>query len=102
MIKEVYDFVTPFGRLGEFIDATPKDRISKVFLEEKLFETWYHGRTVLIGDGKLSMQCSFVLKAVRQQRALNAKTRIIYVCTSCFWRGSSSSCTQGMLPLSFV
>lgn len=36
--------------MGDLIDATPKECISKVMLEEKLFETWYHNRTVLIGD----------------------------------------------------
>ncbi|KAG0218973.1 hypothetical protein BGX33_005239 [Mortierella sp. NVP41] len=38
------------GTMGDLIDATPKECISKVMLEEKLFETWYHNRTVLIGD----------------------------------------------------
>ncbi|KAG0228616.1 hypothetical protein B0O80DRAFT_426350 [Mortierella sp. GBAus27b] len=64
MIKEVYDFVTPYGPLGQFIDATPRERISKVFLEEKLFDTWYHGRTVLIGDAAHKMSPSQGLGAV--------------------------------------
>ncbi|KAG0308784.1 hypothetical protein BGZ98_006831 [Dissophora globulifera] len=52
MIKEIHDFPCHFGGVvGDLIDATPKDLISRVFLEEKLFETWYHGRTVLLGDG---------------------------------------------------
>ncbi|KAF9117008.1 hypothetical protein BGX27_007062 [Mortierella sp. AM989] len=55
MIKEVYDFPTTYGPLGKFIDATPRERISKVFLEEKMFETWYHGRVVLIGDAAHKM-----------------------------------------------
>ncbi|KAK3841745.1 MAG: hypothetical protein J3R72DRAFT_475402 [Linnemannia gamsii] len=38
------------GSMGDLIDATPKESISKVMLEEKLFDTWYHNRTVLIGD----------------------------------------------------
>ncbi|KAF8958830.1 hypothetical protein BGZ46_001881, partial [Entomortierella lignicola] len=38
------------GTMGDLFDATPKDLISKVFLEEKLFKTWHHGRTVLLGD----------------------------------------------------
>ncbi|KAF9093046.1 hypothetical protein BGX27_001680, partial [Mortierella sp. AM989] len=25
-------------------------QISKIFLEEKMFKTWYHGKTVLLGD----------------------------------------------------
>ncbi|KAF9210165.1 hypothetical protein BGZ49_003619 [Haplosporangium sp. Z 27] len=50
MIKEISDFKTIHGRLGDLIDHTPKERISKVFFEDKLFKTWHHGRTVLIGD----------------------------------------------------
>lgn len=45
--------------MGDLIDWTPKDLITKVMLEEKVFETWYDGRVVLIGDGKrlLSFFC---------------------------------------------
>ncbi|KAG0038842.1 hypothetical protein BGZ83_002975 [Gryganskiella cystojenkinii] len=50
-IALVRDFKVPgAGTLGTLIDATPSENISRVFLEEKLFETWAHGRTVLIGD----------------------------------------------------
>lgn len=53
MIKDIRNFPTIFGGpIGDLIDGTPKDMISKVFLEEKMIETWYHGRTVLLGDGK--------------------------------------------------
>ncbi|KAG0311566.1 hypothetical protein BGZ97_011801 [Linnemannia gamsii] len=38
------------GTVGELIDSTPNDRVSKVMLESKLFKTWHHERTVLIGD----------------------------------------------------
>ncbi|KAG0042624.1 hypothetical protein BGZ83_000244 [Gryganskiella cystojenkinii] len=38
------------GTMGDLIDRTPKDLISKVMLEEKVFETWYSKRTVLLGD----------------------------------------------------
>lgn len=50
MIKEIYDFATPNGPLGQFIDKTARERISRVFLEEKMFETWHHSRVILIGD----------------------------------------------------
>ncbi|KAK3826265.1 MAG: hypothetical protein JOS17DRAFT_254269 [Linnemannia elongata] len=51
LIEAVHAFPVTFGgTLGEIIDATPKDRISKVMLEEKLFDTWYHENVVLIGD----------------------------------------------------
>ncbi|GJJ68679.1 hypothetical protein EMPS_01025 [Entomortierella parvispora] len=50
-IDQVKDFKVPGGgTLGKLISATPAANISKVFLEEKLFNTWSHGRTVLIGD----------------------------------------------------
>lgn len=51
LIDEVKDFPITFGgTLGDVIKATPKDRISKVMLEEKLFETWHYRNVVLIGD----------------------------------------------------
>ncbi|KAF9372428.1 hypothetical protein CPB97_001270 [Podila verticillata] len=56
MCKEVRHFKVPIGKegvtvtMGDLIDKTPKDMISKVMLEEKIFETWYGGRTVLLGD----------------------------------------------------
>ncbi|KAK3822705.1 MAG: hypothetical protein J3Q66DRAFT_424105 [Benniella sp.] len=58
MCKEVRDFRLPGGvnndlTMGELIDNTPPHLISKVMLEEKLFETWYHGRTVLIACHKV-------------------------------------------------
>lgn len=42
--------------LGDLIDLTPKNQIAKVIVEEKLFETWYSGRVVLLGDGKLLLE----------------------------------------------
>ncbi|KAG0017929.1 hypothetical protein BGZ81_010466 [Podila clonocystis] len=42
------------GVLGDLIDATDTDLISKVYFEEKLFLSWTYGRTALIGDGAVS------------------------------------------------
>ncbi|KAF9388186.1 hypothetical protein CPB97_001486 [Podila verticillata] len=55
MCKEVRDFPIPGGinnnlTLGDLIDKTPQHLISKVMLEEKVFDTWFYGRTVLLGD----------------------------------------------------
>ncbi|KAG0283818.1 hypothetical protein BGZ96_011811 [Linnemannia gamsii] len=55
MCKEVRDFPVVSGNeknltIGDLIDLTPKHLISKVMLEEKVFKTWYHCRTVLLGD----------------------------------------------------
>ncbi|KAF9285624.1 hypothetical protein BGZ88_009466 [Linnemannia elongata] len=63
LIDEVKDFPITFGgTLGDVIKATPKDRISKVMLEEKLFETWHYRNVVLIGDGAMNaMQDAVVL-----------------------------------------
>ncbi|KAK5797005.1 hypothetical protein F5H01DRAFT_359381 [Linnemannia elongata] len=55
MAAQVRDFPVVSGgdkklTLGDLIDWTPKEFMSKVMLEEKVFETWYDCRTVLIGD----------------------------------------------------
>ncbi|KAF9346624.1 hypothetical protein BGX26_001866 [Mortierella sp. AD094] len=51
MCKEIRDYSATEGlKMGDLIDATPKELICKVMIEEKLFETWTYGRTVLIGD----------------------------------------------------
>jgi hypothetical protein len=53
MYKEYENLLCPWGgTMADVMKDTPKDQISKVFLEEKLFKTWYDGRTVLLGDGK--------------------------------------------------
>ncbi|KAG0331522.1 hypothetical protein BG004_001628 [Podila humilis] len=54
--REVRDFKVPGGRngtkmtLGDYLDKTPARYLSKVVLEEIVFEKWYHKRAVLIGD----------------------------------------------------
>ncbi|KAF9213184.1 hypothetical protein BGZ59_005786 [Podila verticillata] len=56
MCKEVGHLKIPGGKgkltMKDLIDRTPKHLISKAVLEEKVFATWYHRRTVLLGDGK--------------------------------------------------
>ncbi len=56
MCNEVRHFPIPNGGrptiLGSLIDLTPNDLISKVTLEEKVFDTWFAGRAVLLGDCK--------------------------------------------------
>ncbi|KAG0371855.1 hypothetical protein BGX24_001078 [Mortierella sp. AD032] len=53
MCDETRDFPLPLGggktgTLGDLYDSTPKELISKVMLEEKVFETWYRRRFVLL------------------------------------------------------
>lgn len=58
--NEVRDFKVPGGKdgnvltLGDYIDNTPIGSISKVMMKEKVFQTWFGGRVVLLGDGKYS------------------------------------------------
>ncbi|KAG0325770.1 hypothetical protein BG000_001684 [Podila horticola] len=56
LAREVRPFKIPGGKvgkvrtLGDYIDKTPKDLLAKVMLEEIVFDTWFGGRTVLLGD----------------------------------------------------
>ncbi|KAG0029857.1 hypothetical protein BGZ81_003347 [Podila clonocystis] len=56
MCKEVRDLKVPGGKdgkvltLGDYIDRTPTNMLAKLHWEERLYFTWYGGRTVLIGD----------------------------------------------------
>ncbi|KAG9071531.1 hypothetical protein KI688_005743 [Linnemannia hyalina] len=55
MCEQVRDFPIIAGgdkkfTVGDLIDWTPKEYISKVMLEEKVFQTWSSCRTVLLGD----------------------------------------------------
>ncbi|KAF9549086.1 hypothetical protein EC957_004724 [Mortierella hygrophila] len=54
MCDETRNFPIPLGEglstLGDLYDLAQKDLISKVMLEEKVFQTWYSGRVVLLGD----------------------------------------------------
>lgn len=36
--------------LGDLIDKTSRDKMAKVVVEERMFDTWYYCRTILIGD----------------------------------------------------
>lgn len=66
MCQDVYNFPIPGGvdgklTMGALIDSTPKELISKVMQSEKVFETWYSERTVLMGDGKSSKEMNNIL-----------------------------------------
>jgi hypothetical protein len=61
MMDEIRHFMTSYGTMGDLFDATPLEGVSKVFFEDQMFETWNHGRTVLLGDGTyilLFVDCS--------------------------------------------
>lgn len=50
MMDSIRHFKTTYGTMGDLFDVTPIEGVSKVYFEDMLFETWHHGRTVLIGD----------------------------------------------------
>ncbi|KAG0359305.1 hypothetical protein BC939DRAFT_529766 [Gamsiella multidivaricata] len=54
------------GTVRDFLSHTPREKIARVDLVERLYKTWYHGRIVLLGDachphlvvgGQGSIQC---------------------------------------------
>ncbi|KAG0281207.1 hypothetical protein BGZ95_006033 [Linnemannia exigua] len=55
LMDSIRHFKTPYGVLGDLLDATPIEHVSKVYFEDKLFQTWNHDRTVLIGDAAHKM-----------------------------------------------
>ncbi|KAG0379262.1 hypothetical protein BGX24_001085 [Mortierella sp. AD032] len=88
MCDETRDFRTPikgsdaYLTLGDLYDRTPQDRISKVMLEEKVFETWYHGRTVLIGDACHKFNPIGGQGAVTAMHDALALTNLLYTLTT--------------------
>ncbi|KAF9578771.1 hypothetical protein BGW38_005272 [Lunasporangiospora selenospora] len=92
MIKEVYEFKTPWGIIGKLIDATPRDRISKVYLEDKLFETWNGGRTVLIGDACHKMLPSAGMGAVNAMEDSVILANCIYELTDLSVESIDAAC----------
>lgn len=47
----IQDLALPWGgTLGDIIQHTRRDFITKVMVEEKHYKTWHHGRAVLIGE----------------------------------------------------
>ncbi|KAF9113547.1 hypothetical protein BGX27_001308 [Mortierella sp. AM989] len=81
-LKEVDDFKTPYGTLGSLIDMTIRENISKVFLEDKFFETWTSSRTVLVGDGAVNaiqdaivlVNCLYEMKVTSYESIVEALT----------------------------
>ncbi|KAF8924730.1 hypothetical protein BGZ52_007817, partial [Haplosporangium bisporale] len=58
MCEAVKDFPVPGGEnltLGDLMAETSRNLLSKVMNEEKFFQTWHSGRTVLLGDAAHKM-----------------------------------------------
>ncbi|KAF9381928.1 hypothetical protein BGX21_001971 [Mortierella sp. AD011] len=73
MLDQFQDFPCAFGgTMKEIMDSTPRNLISKVFLEEKVFQTWYDGRSVLIGDA-----CHKLLPGAGQGAVMAMKDAVV-------------------------
>ncbi|KAF9434221.1 hypothetical protein BGZ76_008374 [Entomortierella beljakovae] len=90
MIDEVKHLETPYGTIEKLIEHTDKGRISKVLLEDKLFDTWYHGRTVLIGDGRKNYLPALLLPS-SGQGAINAMQDAVILANSLYEIASVSA-----------
>ncbi|KAF9359794.1 hypothetical protein BGX26_011453, partial [Mortierella sp. AD094] len=72
-LRQFEDFPCALGgTMKELFEATPRHLISRVFLEEKVFKTWYHGRSVLIGDA-----CHKMLPAAGQGAVMAMKDAVV-------------------------
>ncbi|KAF9124060.1 hypothetical protein BGW39_008500 [Mortierella sp. 14UC] len=82
MCDETRHFPLPIGikkfTMGDIYDWTPKDRISKVMLEEKVFQTWHSGRRVLLGDACHKLDPSGAHGAVTSMHDAIALANLIY------------------------
>ncbi|KAK5814522.1 hypothetical protein F5H01DRAFT_380903 [Linnemannia elongata] len=88
-ISKIVHHKVPYGgTIGDLVDATPKDLISKVYLEDKLFETWNHGRIALLGDA-----CHKMLPSAGQG-ATNAMEDAVIIANCIYELGSSFSKTD--------
>ncbi|KAF9170401.1 hypothetical protein BGX21_005283, partial [Mortierella sp. AD011] len=51
MVNEVKHLATGYGAtIGTLVSYTSKESMARVWAEDKVFNTWHHGRIVLIGD----------------------------------------------------
>ncbi|KAF9292900.1 hypothetical protein BGZ88_006000 [Linnemannia elongata] len=82
MVDETRHFPLAIGTkkmtMGDLYDMTPQGRISKVMLEEKVFQTWHSGRTVLLGDACHKLNPSGGHGAITAMHDATALANIIY------------------------
>ncbi|KAG0271501.1 hypothetical protein BGZ95_000674 [Linnemannia exigua] len=69
--------------LGELYDRTPAEQISKIMLEEKVFDTWYSGRTVLLGDACHKIHPSSGQGGITAIHDAIALANLLYALPSC-------------------
>ncbi|KAG0277221.1 hypothetical protein BGZ95_006293 [Linnemannia exigua] len=86
MCDETRDFPLPIGTkkmtMGDLYDLTPMDMVSKVMLEEKVFQTWHSGRIGLLGDACHKLNPSGAQGAVSAMHDAIALGNLIYALPS--------------------
>ncbi|KAG0293833.1 hypothetical protein BGZ97_005235 [Linnemannia gamsii] len=86
MCEQTRAFPIPGGSslttMGDIYDLTPPELISKVMLEEKVFDTWSHGRIVLLGDACHKMTPSAAQGAMVAMHDAAALANLIYALPS--------------------
>ncbi|KAG9071679.1 hypothetical protein KI688_005892 [Linnemannia hyalina] len=86
MCDQTRDLSISFGggkkTLGDIYDKTPKERVVKVMLEEKVFKTWSSGRTVLLGDACHKVNPSAGVGAITAMHDAIALANLIYALPS--------------------
>jgi 2-polyprenyl-6-methoxyphenol hydroxylase-like FAD-dependent oxidoreductase len=64
--------------LGDLIEATDSETSGMVLLEEKMFKTWHHGRTVLLGDAVHKMHLASGMGCVNAMQDAVILTNCLY------------------------
>ncbi|KAK3817307.1 MAG: hypothetical protein J3Q66DRAFT_339481 [Benniella sp.] len=64
--------------LGDLIEATDPETSGMVLLEEKMFKTWHHGRTVLLGDAVHKMHLASGMGCVNAMEDAVILTNCLY------------------------
>ncbi|KAF9099768.1 hypothetical protein BGX29_004969 [Mortierella sp. GBA35] len=86
MCDETREFPLPIGTkkmtMGDLYDLTAPDLISKVMLEEKVFQTWHSGRIGLLGDACHKLNPSGAQGAVSAMHDAIALANLIYALPS--------------------
>ncbi|KAI1308939.1 hypothetical protein EDD11_004148 [Mortierella claussenii] len=64
------------GSMGDLMNATQESVISRVLVEQKLYDTWYHGRTVLLGDAETNefLDAVVLANAIYELRDLSMRS----------------------------
>jgi hypothetical protein len=67
--------------LGDLIQATDPNTSGVALLEEKMFESWYHGRVVLLGDSAHKMHVTSGMGCVNAMEDAVVLTNCLYEIT---------------------